>query len=387
MSKNRIAAGVGVGCGVPIVLVIGVGLWIVSSLRLGSCSITPPSKRQTCAESNLKLVRLATAGSASSVKRELRTADPDQADQDGATALACAALVGNRPAVDALLAAGANPRRTGKVGGRPIIAALSGEGKGWSLFDSPSDPGESDYTDSNASESETRVIHFTPLDSPERAKIVKALVTHGADPHPALRPACEHGNVDAVAALLDLGLDPNGEPDEASPLTTAVYSQQEPTVALLLGRGADPNHGGRLDSDRLFQAVLLLNERPPPTADSNRPATTTATSAPRSGPPLTIPAGQAEATPLAVAVFLNEPSIVDRLLAASADVDKPSFGAYPPLDAAVITRNRTLLDRLLAAGAHPRPTTPGVTAPVDVALRVGWAEAVAILQEAPEPPA
>lgn len=74
MSKNKIAAGIGVGCGIPIVVVIGLGLWVLSSLRLGSCSVNPPSKRQTCAESNLKLVRLATAGSAAAIRRELRTA-------------------------------------------------------------------------------------------------------------------------------------------------------------------------------------------------------------------------------------------------------------------------------------------------------------------------
>ncbi len=158
-------------------------------------------------------------------------------------------------------------------------------------------------------------------------------------------------------------------------------------MAVLLRRGADPNHGGRLNSDRLFQALLLLNTPTPASSDSNRPTTTTATRPPATGPPLTIPAGQAEATPLVVAVFLNEPSIVDRLLAAHADVDKPSFGAYPPLDAAVVTRNRAFLDRLLAAGADPRPTTPGVMAPVEVALRVGWTEAVPILQQARQPPA
>jgi ankyrin repeat protein len=258
-------------------------------------------------------------------------------------------MVGNADAVNALLAAGAHPDESGTNGGRPIVAAVSGEGTFAGGGNAPSS------SDSSV---------FVATDSPLRAEIVKALLARGVNPNEALRPACEKGNVAAVRTLLDGGAKPDGDPSEASPLSTAAFFGQDAVAKLLIERGADVNDGGHLDAQTAGMMVFAVpaassggssrySAWPYPLVVETSSGTSDGSSV--NAPPVVVP-------PLVAAAVGGNATIVAQLLAAGADPNRTATGGWSPLWAAVFAGDEPSLHLLLAAHAVDAPPSDPTSA-------------------------
>lgn len=334
----------------PLIGLVIVVVMMVSSIAIGPCEVdlTGPD-RTDCQTSASPLVRAAVSKGRDPVERELdEGAKVDRADADGNRPLACAALAGNRQAVQALLEAGADPTLAGYAGGRPIIAAVSGEGR---------------------SGNEVAPM-FSPIGSPDRMGIVRALVDAGADPAPALAPAVEKSLIPMVDTLLELGADPNGPADQPSPLVTAVWKGNRQLVAVLIRRGADPDRGGRVDSGDAVLALFLASPTSTTTtttATTSGPTPSSASSStrPRNGFNISSyikdlpPAGDVPPI-VAAALGRTDPrrAILTDLLEAGADPNRPAFGRFSALWVAAATGNLAAAEQLVNAGAVADP--PGL---------------------------
>src|SRR4051812_39044748 len=144
---DSVAKRAGWGCGLSLMAMVCL-LVALTQVATPSCDVDlsglgagahlPGGGRSGCAGSKRKLISGTMESGGDAVKERLAAGDKvNNADNRGYRALPCAALAGNREAVQALLDAGADPTREGTGGGRPIVAAVSGNG----LFDDPSDSG------------------------------------------------------------------------------------------------------------------------------------------------------------------------------------------------------------------------------------------------------
>ena len=296
--------------GLPILLVVVLILVVALTIgRGGSCEFGP--KRDSCRDSDSRMVRASVEVGGSEVARELRRKPgPDRPDGVGNRALPCAAMVGNEAAVKVLLDAGADPDLRGDVGGRPVVAAVSGEGR------SGNEPVLDDKT------------NFQPLDSPHRVAIVQLLAAHGADLESGLSAASEKGLTSGVKALLAAGADPSGAGLGPSPLLSAIFGNHSRVVGLLLAAGADPNHGGLITRDDLEGAVYTAAPAVLGSLGGQ------ASKLPSSG----------TVQPLAAAALPGLGPVDGRpmltvLLEAGAKVDALAFGHYTALWVAVATEN------------------------------------------------
>lgn len=148
--------------------------------------------------------------------------------------------------------------------------------------------------------------------------------------------AVHAGNMDAIETLLSSGLNPNLPVHGYTPLWFALQSGHAGTVGLLLDRHADPN--------------LLLGT------------------------------GPFEATPLQLAVELDNPQIVSKLIAAGADVNAKGSLGDTALHMAVrgnghLDALRLLMDR----GADPNVRDREGASPLDYAVWHGALDSTALL--------
>jgi cytohesin len=266
---------------------------------------------------------------------------------------------------------------------------------------------------------ELLIEHGSPVDDPRRFSgvglavrtndplLVDVLLRAGADIHGVgsgsppvdIAVAVDPGLVDR---LLSAGADPN----VGFALETAVRLGSREVVERLLRAGADPNKADALGSRPLDFA------KDPAIADllrplkSARPPAKPAREAPRGAPlheaakagdltvlearlaagddpnaPSGVPGARDESTPLHVAAT---PAVIERLLAAGADLAARNRRGETPLHAA-IQRLRTsddpssalaCIDVLLARGAPLDAVDKASLSPLEFAIRAGSAEAV-----------
>jgi len=337
------------GLGALALVLLGAVALLIGSISIGPCNFGM-SKRLSCAGSDRRLIAATVDLTGRQVATRLRKGDdPNLADRAGDTALACAALIGNRKAVDELLAAGATPGVAGTAGGRPIIAAVSGEGR-------------------FGNEADSDGVAITPLTSPDRVAIVRALVKKGVSPDIALAPAAEKGNVAAIDALVHLGADPNGAAAAPSPLLGAVFGQTPRVVATLLADHADPNNGGTVGGGDVGKAINQLA----PTEGFTIPLSL-------AGALMKLP-DKGEVPPIVAAALLHHDrqGLLTQLLEARADPNALAFGRYSALWIAVQTRNYAAATVLRVHGAVPDP--PGAESATAAAFRFGDQRMLTILQ-------
>jgi ankyrin repeat protein len=180
------------------------------------------------------LVRAARLGDDAAVVSLLAAGeDPNEADEDGFSALQAACVASVSQIVKRLLDAGAGVE-AGSFGSTPLMAAAAAGS----------------------------------------LEIVDMLLTAGADihakcewPESALDAAAGGGYADIVKRLLDLGAEVEGADDEVTPLMNAAELGHLETVRLLLAAGADPfvSYEGETPLDaarnRGHSAVAELLER------------------------------------------------------------------------------------------------------------------------------
>src|SRR4051794_11256686 len=140
--RRRRRENVAIGGAVVILLTVAVivVLLFLSSISFKSCDIDLTTDRSDCAGSPSPLIRATvTKGGHDVVTLLTKGMDPNARDHFGNRAVPCAALMGNAEAVSALLDKGGSALMTGYAGGRPIVAAVSGEGREGN--DASDDPG------------------------------------------------------------------------------------------------------------------------------------------------------------------------------------------------------------------------------------------------------
>ncbi len=207
--------------------------------------------------------------------------------------------------------------------------------------------------------------------------------------------AADHGDLPLVQALLDAGADPNRYTKQGhGPLFRALAAVHEDVASLLLERGAEPDHAGLVDPGSACGTVGELHARgaalPPagfPTttasaADTGAYASWLATQSTAGRPPGTsaaevqglLPGCPPTATspyrsvaPLAMAVYLFRPALVEQLLAKGADPNRLAFDRFSPLYLAAVLGDDRSASALLDKGASPAPAVDGVPTPWEAA--------------------
>lgn len=154
-----------------------------------------------------------------------------------------------------------------------------------------------------------------------------------------LADAARQGDIEAVQALLQHGLDVNGRGRDGTPaLHWAVRVDDQELVDLLLDSGADVNAANRYGQAPLHVAVL---ERHADMIQRLLDSDANIEQADGSGEP-----------PLLIATRLEDPALVDLLLAHGAHADGRDLAyGQTPLMLAVREGNTALVQRLLSAGA------------------------------------
>jgi len=218
------------------------------------------------------------------------------------------------------------------------------------------------------------------------------------------------GHASTVQALVDLGVDVNGEPaaDGATPLSWATYEGHADVVARLLAAGADANAGaaggemkcplgvaalrGRLDIVEMLLRAGAEVDTPGLAISARKPLLTALQIAARFGCADVVGALVAAGadctrrdadgnTPLCVAVANDDVDTVKELLrAGDAGVDVPGRDGVPPLHLAVRSENSAAVHALLAAGAAVNLTEPERSStPLHIGAAVGHVDIVRAL--------
>jgi ankyrin repeat protein len=353
--ENGPSNATGAGCGIALMVAFLAVLVLGSMLHgcdFGSTARGPD--RFDCANSKRRLIASTAEVDGAKTRKYLAAGDsPNARDHDGNRALPCAALSGNADAVRALLDGGADPNLTGNAGGRPVVGAISGEG----LHEAPDSEGGVEPA-------------FAHVMSPQRILIIGLLAQRGVPLEPALSPAVEQDNLAAIRLLLDKGADPNGAPDQPSPLTMAAINACEQTTILsshscddtantkifdlLLARGANLDRGGTIDGTRAG-IVLSLASRPSPHSSKCTPSSPS------------LEARDGEVPPLVAAALARDQHALGALLAAGADPNRLAFDWYSPLWAAVYVHDPATVKLLVGAGADPDPAQSA--SPLDMARK------------------
>lgn len=301
-------------------------------------------ERVACRESEDAVVRAASLGAHNDLQDRLDGGgDANAADADGNTPLGCASVEGDLASVRILLAAGASPTKRSQVGGRPIVAAISGE-PDWQLLRTATQ-GPADGRDE----------HFASLGSASRRQIVALLLARGVAPTIAVAPAVWSGDRELLQGLLRAGGSPEGEADhEVSPLALAAYNGDRDAIQMLLDAGAGVDEGGMADR---ATGILLLFSMIDADAAGGRSGVEhpgeeavvrdlLSNDAPNQSRVVTV-------TPLLAAVLHFQGKAVTDLLARGANVETPFRDRFPPLWTAVFSEQREVVRQLLAHGADP----------------------------------
>lgn len=274
------------------------------------------------------------------ILRRLLQAGADPRDCD---ALHLAARMGRLEAIDLLLAAGADPDATDRLGRRPLDVA--------------DDPAVRE-----------RLAPLTAPAAPAVGRRPRRTIAA------TLHEAAASGDLPALEARLAAGDDPNATtgPQDARPLHVAATPE---VIARLIAAGADPAgrdrdgqtplHGAIALADHLTREALLVRVEALLTA----------------GAPVDARDAQGS-TALELAIDSGSPELVARLLDAGADLEEPSFEDIRPVVRAALaatdTRRRAVLQLLLDRGADVRRHEGGHTLLHDLAL-AGPLEAIPLV--------
>jgi ankyrin len=247
--------------------------------------------------------------------RELldRGADPNATLADGSTALHWAAQAEKTDAIEHLLAAGASPNAVDRYGVTPLYLAA-----------------ENGNTD-----------------------IIRRLLDAGA-PADARAPtdetllmlATRTGRVSAIELLLTRGADVNARDSHygQTALMFAVRENHPDAVSLLLGHGADVDAQTRIGPTPMFVPPCKGTGCGSEGVGINRGGL------PDRGRRAAAKGGM---TPLIYAARDGRVEVVERLLAAGADIELAEANGIRPLLMAALNNQQQIAHRLLAAGADP----------------------------------
>ena len=276
----------------------------------------------------ISLHELAAKGSVEAIEALLAAgADPNVPDNEGRTPLHWASTNENPAVIEMLLAAGADSKVRDSSNATPLRWAIRHENVAAieALLAAGADP--------NVPDNEGRTpLHWASTN--ENPAVIEMLLAAGADSKvrdssnaTPLRWAIRHENVAAIEALLAAGADPN-MPDEhaLTPLQWAAKESENPAVfEMLLAAGADPNARGSYHE-----------------------------------------------TPLHTAAWHGNPALVQALLAAGVDVEARNEGGHTPLLVATDhNKNPLVIEMLLAAGANPNARDDDGETPLHWAGREG----------------
>jgi ankyrin repeat protein len=292
-----------------------------------------------CSWSRDSLIAAVARDEFDSVQAKLEDgADPD-GDARAETPLTCAARAGRIEIAELLLDAGADPNHEA-LDETPLSRAVRGH----------------------------------------HVEIVELLVDAGADPTPpAVRAAvhCVSGDDDAptheamLEGMLEAGGDPDGGEEGPSLLLCASYVGHTSVVDLLIGHGADPNHGGAVPSFWLAGVVGLIDDSASEEVRSVLPE-------PRDASVDNVP-------PLVGAAWQHRTEVVADLLAAGTDPDLPIDEAFTAMHAAAVRGHHAAVDLLLLHGADPTPPVrSGVATPAEMAQAAGHGDIADLLDAAAE---
>ncbi len=287
-------------------------------------------------------------------------ADVNQQTVKGNTALALAAITGDRGAVEQLIDVGADVNAVVEKGKTALmLSALSGSRPAAELV---ADAAVPSWTDASAD-------------------IVRLLLEHGAelditdeDGVTALGLAAGTGRVDVVAALIDAGADVNaGGELGRTPLSYAAGNARLEVVRLLLDRGAEVNPGPQESADpsplmaaafrgdtAIVDLLLEKGAKPQATNDVGGTALHGAALAGRLESVRALLAAGAKvdaatdsgATPLMVAVGSQDDQVVQALIDAGADVNASNEDGFTCLSIARSKRDDLIHGMLELAGAR-----------------------------------
>ncbi len=300
------------------------------------------------------LINAADRGDAAKVRALLaKGADPNAADEGGATPLNSAADEGHAEVVSILLAAGADPNLVGPMDRTPLTqAAYHGHEAvvGLLLAAGANVEGEGDATP----------LMFAAHEG--NATIVEALLKAGAKVDAATREgatplfrAAGQGRQAIVGRLLDAGADPNAATaDGYTPLHLAIRQAKLGVARLLIARGARVNAATADGRTPLLEAVLLGRARLVKPfleagADPNVPFRGTDTFRAELLP---------GTTPLMAAAFQGRVELIDLLLAAGADPAATNDRGQSALDLAEWQGQAEAIDRLAKFAPKDRASDP-----------------------------
>ncbi|KAK3116222.1 hypothetical protein LTR53_003659 [Teratosphaeriaceae sp. CCFEE 6253] len=183
-----------------------------------------------------------------------------------------------------------------------------------------------------------------------RAHLLPRILAAGADPNipkGIVETAVAHRSPDALAFLLEHGVDPNARNAQGhTALTTAIRNAELPLLDVLLAHGADPGVRGH-------EWPVNMAVKSPDILATLLPHISTAR-VPKGALELAVQAGQLES--------------VKSLLAKGVDVEERNGGVFSPLTTAIREDQKAIFRHLLdEAGADPN--SPGEHLPIIKAIR------------------
>jgi ankyrin repeat protein len=168
-----------------------------------------------------------------------RGADINASAEDGSTALLVATVRAHVPLARALLERGADPNGNPEVAGYTPLHWAAGKSETFTTFNYPDAPGE------------WAVLAGIPAKE-ERLALVKALLSHGADP-----------NARMASQLPRFGVSDNSghAPIGATPLLLAAFSGDTEAITILVANGGDPFAPASDGSTPLMAAAGMIAQR------------------------------------------------------------------------------------------------------------------------------
>lgn len=285
-------------------------------------------------------------------------ADPTEPDARGVVPIAHAVMLGREDYLERLLRAGARLAPSGALA--PAIASALAP---WahplrSAGSPPSVPrrrGRRGAAPAVAKEMDPEVVG-TALEAGNLG-LLEALAREGerlgrarvgVEVESALAHAVRRSQQATVARMLALGADPNEADEETTPLVEACRLGDGPLVQLLLAHGADPNRAAGSGLTPLTASFLAAD--PYPAAKHLLVG--------GANPSLEDVYGR---RPIELALGLADAAVLRALLSAGADPEARLAGGQTALHRAVETRRVEHVRALLAAGARSSPDGRGLT--------------------------
>jgi len=216
------------------------------------------------------------------------------------------------------------------------------------------------------------LLHGDP--AVNRSKLVRVLVDRDVAiiDSRALVNAAKVGDTELIGRLLGAGSDPNVSGADGTALLWATAFAPTEAIDALLAAGADPDDGGVVDQTLMVDALNFAVE----TQQVARVA---------QGRDVFDGGGvpfKVNVPPIVVAATWGRTDVIDRLIAAGADVDARA-GPYSAVYLATVFNHSDALVHLLQARANPKPVVDGtLLSPRQVAARLGYTGVEQLLAQA-----